>query len=217
MPGPLVIKVRGSGPDLVMLHGWGMHGGIWDDCATALAEGMRVSKVDLPGHGRSPAQPGIDQVEGLAQIVARHAPRRMTLVGWSLGGMIAMDLAQRQPGRVEKLVLVATTPRFVTGPDWDRGVDPQVLEDFGARLEGNYRRTVRDFLTLQVRGDEHATELLRSLRQRIFAHGDPDPGALAQGGLSVGLVTEQTNIAGLLVSNIAAIINAVKTNDDLYW
>jgi len=40
-----------------------------------------------------------------------------------------------------------------------------------------------------------------------------DPGALAQGGLTVGLITEQTNIAGLLVSNIAAIINAVKTDD----
>jgi general secretion pathway protein D len=41
-----------------------------------------------------------------------------------------------------------------------------------------------------------------------------DPGALAQGGLTVGLITEQTNIAGLLVSNIAAIINAVKTDDE---
>ncbi len=40
-----------------------------------------------------------------------------------------------------------------------------------------------------------------------------DPGALAKGGLTVGLVTEQTNIAGLMVSNIAAIINAVKTDD----
>jgi len=41
-----------------------------------------------------------------------------------------------------------------------------------------------------------------------------DPGALAQGGLTVGLITEQVNIAGLMVSNIAAIINAVKTDDE---
>jgi pimeloyl-[acyl-carrier protein] methyl ester esterase len=177
----LYVESEGRGAPVVLLHGWGMHGGIWDDCAAALADDWRVSKVDLPGHGRSVPRPGIDRIEGLAEIVARHAPRRMTLVGWSLGGMVAMDLAQRQPRRVERLVLVATTPRFVAGPDWDCGVDPQVLESFGARLGEDYRRTVRDFLTLQVRGDEHATQLLRSLRRRLFAHGDPDPAALAQG------------------------------------
>jgi general secretion pathway protein D len=49
---------------------------------------------------------------------------------------------------------------------------------------------------------------------QFSSQGLIDPGALAQGGLSVGLITEQTNIAGLLVSNIAAIINAVKTDDE---
>ncbi len=47
-----------------------------------------------------------------------------------------------------------------------------------------------------------------------FSQGLIDPGALAQGGLTVGLITEPTTIAGITVSNIAAIINAVKTNDD---
>ncbi|MGD9182746.1 MAG: type II secretion system secretin GspD [Desulfobacterales bacterium] len=49
---------------------------------------------------------------------------------------------------------------------------------------------------------------------QFSSQGLIDPGALAQGGLTVGLITEQTNIAGLLVSNIAAIINAVKTDDE---
>jgi general secretion pathway protein D len=49
---------------------------------------------------------------------------------------------------------------------------------------------------------------------QFSSQGLLDPGALTQGGLTVGLITEQTNIAGLLVSNIAAIINAVKTDDE---
>jgi general secretion pathway protein D len=47
-----------------------------------------------------------------------------------------------------------------------------------------------------------------------FSQGLIDPGALAQGGLTVGLITEPVNIAGLTVSNIAAIINAIKTDDN---
>lgn len=181
MTDELYVESSGAGPPVVLLHGWGMHGGIWDDCAGVLAGSYRVSKVDLPGHGRSPSRPGIDRLEGLTEIVARHAPRRMTLVGWSLGGMVAMDLARRQPRRVDRLVLVASTPRFVSGPDWACGIEPGILEEFGSRLADDYRRTVRDFLTLQVRGDEHATQMLRSLKERLFAHGDPDPRALAHG------------------------------------
>lgn len=181
MSDELYVETVGRGAPLVMLHGWGMHGGVWDECAGVLADRFRVSKVDLPGHGRSPATAGIDRLGGLTEVVARHAPRRMTLLGWSLGGMVAMDLAQRQPRRVERLVLVATTPRFVSGTDWPHGIEASILEGFGTRLSEDYRRTVRDFLLLQVRGDEHATEMLRELRDRIFSHGDPDPRALADG------------------------------------
>lgn len=177
----LYIESSGQGPSFVMLHGWGLHGGIWDDCAPELEQRVRISKIDLPGHGRSPRLRGVADMDALVEIVARHCPRRMSLMGWSLGGMIAMEIARRLPRRVERLLLVATTPRFVTAPDWPCGVDPIVLSNFGAGLTEDYRRTVRDFLALQVRGDERASELLRQLRKRVFAHGDPDPTALAQG------------------------------------
>lgn len=42
----------GSGPDLVLLHGWGMHGGVWDDTVEAFIDDWRVTVIDLPGHGR---------------------------------------------------------------------------------------------------------------------------------------------------------------------
>ena len=104
MTDELYVESGGRGAPIVLLHGWGMHGGIWDECAAALADGWRVSKVDLPGHGRSVPRPGIDRIDGLTEIVARHAPRRMTLIGWSLGGMVAMGMAQHQPQRVERKV-----------------------------------------------------------------------------------------------------------------
>lgn len=177
----LYVESTGTGLPLVMLHGWGMHGGIWDDCVPELARRWRVVRPDLPGHGRSRGIPTSADLDTLAESVASHCPRDMILVGWSLGGLIALGIARHLPQRVRRLVLVASTPRFVTGPGWPYGVEPAVLESFGRGLSSDYRRTVRDFLSLQVRGDERAVELLRDLKARVFAHGDPDPRALRNG------------------------------------
>ena len=201
----LYIESSGQGPSLVMLHGWGMHGGIWDNCVPELEEHVRISKIDLPGHGRSPRLSGVADMGALVEIIARHCPRRMTLMGWSLGGIIAMEIARRLPGRVDRLLLIATTPRFVTAPDWPCGVDPTVLANFAAGLSEDYRRTIRDFLMLQVQGDDRAPELLRQLKQRVFAHGDPDPKALGQGldilaGADLRAVLDQVACPALIVS-----------------
>lgn len=174
----LHVESSGQGPALVLIHGWGLHGGIWSDLLPQLSRRHRVICPDLPGHGASPRTAGLD-LHKLVEAVAYNAPRRATYVGWSLGGLIAIELARRLPQRVERLVLMAATPKFVSSADWPCGVAPDVLESFGTELTADYRKTVRDFLTLQVRGDSHAVELLRTLRRRVFAHGEPDPGALA--------------------------------------
>jgi len=176
----LHMETTGRGAPLVMIHGWGLHGGIWSDLLAGLGRNWRVLCPDLPGHGSSSTPPDELDLELLTEIVAFNSPRRATFVGWSLGGMIALDLACRYPRRVSNLVLVATTPRFVCGADWPAAVDPVVLKEFGAGLATDYRKTVRDFLALQARGDSHPVELLRTLRQRVFARGLPDPAALAQ-------------------------------------
>jgi len=175
----LHVESAGQGSPLVLIHGWGLHGGIWSDLVPRLSQHWRVICPDLPGHGASPRTGKLD-LDRLVEAIAFNAPRRATYLGWSLGGLVAMELARRLPQRVERLVLMATTPRFLNGPGWPCGVAPDVLESFGTGLAADYRKTVRDFLTLQVRGDSHATELLRTLRRRVFAHGEPDPRALAQ-------------------------------------
>lgn len=174
----LHLEAAGQGPSLVLIHGWGLHGGIWSDLLPRLSRDYRVICPDLPGHGASPRVPDLD-LDKLVELVAYNAPRKATYVGWSLGGIIAMELARRLPRRVERLVLMATTPRFLVGAGWPCGVATDVLDSFATGLAADYRKTVRDFLTLQVRGDSHGVELLRTLRRRVFAHGQPDPKALA--------------------------------------
>ncbi|MFO0448584.1 MAG: pimeloyl-ACP methyl ester esterase BioH [Pseudomonadota bacterium] len=175
-------EIRGAGPDVALLHGWGMHGGIWHTAADDLAAGgFRVHALDLPGHGRSPWAKGVEELDGLARRVAEHLPHECRLVGWSLGGQVAIRIATLFPARVTKLVLVATTPRFVAKRDWPHGMEPATLAGFAQHLAKDWRGTVQEFLGLQVRGDEKQIDTLRELKRIVFQHGEPNGAALAAG------------------------------------
>jgi pimeloyl-[acyl-carrier protein] methyl ester esterase len=177
----LHVEIRGSGPDLVLLHGWALHGGMWGPWVDRLAGSARLHVIDLPGHGRSRWPDGTHDLGGLARAVYPHVPSDAIVLGWSLGGMLALELGRRHPRHLRALILVATTPKFLAGPDWEHGLDPAVLDEFSRGLTLDYRRTVQSFLALQTRGDEHALETLRLLRSRLASHGEPDPRALAAG------------------------------------
>ena len=108
----LHVDRTGSGPDLVLLHGWGLHSGTWDDVAPLLARRFRVHAMDLPGHGLSAALPGASFDEA-AEAVAEALPRDAIVCGWSLGGLFAQRIARHHPGRVRAMALVGATPCFV--------------------------------------------------------------------------------------------------------
>lgn len=178
---PLHVETRGAGPDLVLLHGWALHGGSWGPWLDRLAASHRLHLVDLPGHGRSPWPEQARSLADLASAVSPHVPAGGAILGWSLGGLVALELARQRGVDVAALVLVATTPRFLKRDDWASGMEPATLQGFAAGLAGDYRRTIANFLALQTWGDEHATDALRSLRATLAAHGEPDPRALVAG------------------------------------
>jgi malonyl-CoA O-methyltransferase len=177
---PPYVERRGSGPDLVLLHGWALHGGMWGPWLDRLASRFRLHVVDLPGHGRSAWSAEVRSVADLARAVSPTIPPHAAVLGWSLGGMVALELA-RARADLAALVLVATTPCFLAREDWAAGMEPAVMQGFAAGLAGDYRRTIANFLALQTWGDERATEALRSLRASLSSHGEPDPRALATG------------------------------------
>ena len=177
----LHVELRGSGPDLVLLHGWALHGGVWGPWLDELARHARLHVVDLPGHGRSAAVATPGDLGALARAVSASVPPGAAVLGWSLGGMVALELARQRLADITALVLIATTPSFVRRSDWPHGTDPGVLDDFASGLSTDYRRTIGNFLALQTWGDEHATQALRALRASVALHGEPDRTALESG------------------------------------
>ena len=171
---------------LVMLHGWGLHAGMMQPLAGRLAPAGPVTCIDLPGHGGRPFEPAFTGLDELAGAIAQDLPPACCLLGWSLGGMVAARLAAAGHPAVRRLVLVASTPRFVQGEGWAHGLEPAFVAEFAAELERDYRGLVRRFLSLQARGDERQGELLRTLRAAVFSRGEPDPSALRAG---LGILT----------------------------
>ena len=177
-------EVQGSGPDIILLHGWGLHGGVWEDTAVQLAKDFRVTCIDLPGHGRSAAVPEPYTLKTLAERLVPVVPQQAIWLGWSLGGMLAMQFAALHPEHVTKLILVASTPRFTRSADWSHGVSSEVLEQFAQELEHDAEKTIRRFLALQLRGSERAQASLAALHHAVFRHGLPATAAL-RGGLNI--------------------------------
>lgn len=177
----LHVAQTGSGPDLVLLHGWAMHAGIFAPLTELLARNFRLHLVDLPGHGYSGADASAADAKQWAARIAEAVPRNAIWLGWSLGGLVALQAALDTETRPRGLVLIAASPCFVVAPDWPHGVAFDVFAQFGAGLQTRYRETIERFLALETLGSAHAQAELRDLKTRVFAHGEPRIDALQAG------------------------------------
>jgi len=179
----LYVEIIGNGEPVLLIHGWGMHGGMWGQVATQLADSFTVHSVDLPGHGGS-ASCAPYALDTLVQQLSAQFAKPLTVAGWSLGGQVALRWAQLHPAQVQKLVLVSSTPCFVQQENWHCAMEAGTLQQFAASLLQNHALTLKRFLALQVRGSENEKEILGDLRTQLFARGEPDVAAL-QGGLDI--------------------------------
>ena len=174
----------GQGPELVLIHGWGMNGDVWEGVIPKLSDKYRVTIIDLPGHGRSVDNLGDYSLDDLSQQIAAVLPDNPIVIGWSLGGMMATHLAATRPTSIKALVLVASAPKFVRDDTWQYGIDAQVLDSFAGDLKNDFKQTVKRFIAIQAMGSDHAREEQRTLRERVFRHGNPQIAAL-EGGLKL--------------------------------
>jgi pimeloyl-ACP methyl ester carboxylesterase len=145
--------------EIVLLHGGAQNAHTWDTVALAL--GRPVLAIDLPGHGHSGwrndgAYSPANLADDVAVVIARHAPRAAAVVGMSLGGLMAMELAVRHAALVRSLVMVDITPGvnsektkavtdFVGGPQSFARFDDllaRTIEHNPTRSESSLRRGI---------------------------------------------------------------------------
>lgn len=178
-PAELYWQVSGAGQDLVLVHGWGMNGAVWDQTVDVLKDHYRVHVVDLPGYGHS-SHCHAATLEAIAEQLLDKAPQNAIWVGWSLGGLVATHMALHHSDYVSKLVTVASSPKFAAHERW-RGIKPEVLQAFTEQLVEDFQQTIERFMALQTMGSPTARQDVKQLKKAVLSRPAPNPQSLLAG------------------------------------
>ncbi len=174
-------------PTIVFLHGTRLTRAQWGPQVAALGDEFDCLALDLPGHGTRATEPFslAGAADSVANAIAAEGGGRAIVVGLSLGGYVAMDLAARWPERVSGLVLAGATaePRYFRRRYGPSIAEPIIAGGFGFRTGAQAVRAIigeqfRPRLasypgrTLILNGE---FDLLFRLSERSFAAVAADP------------------------------------------
>jgi pimeloyl-[acyl-carrier protein] methyl ester esterase len=193
----LYVETQGQGEDIVLIHGWGIHGAVWNRVAEQLAESYCVHIVDLPGCGASEMLTPYT-LASLAEAMDDAFPLPVHVLGWSLGGAVGLAWALAQPEKLRSLTLCASSPCFMQRDDWPHATPPETLSTFASSLADDYAATLEMFLGLQVMGSRDGRVVLRALQASLAARPAP-----TRESLMVGLDILQETDLRPEVGNIA--------------
>ena len=117
MAGSTALHIADSGVGekcVVLLHGYLESMYVWDDFAPLLTPSVRVITVDIPGHGISEVKGEVHTMEMVADVLHQMLKsleiERVTMVGHSMGGYVALAFCARYPEQLDGLVLLSSTP-----------------------------------------------------------------------------------------------------------
>ncbi|MFZ5452745.1 MAG: alpha/beta fold hydrolase [Thermodesulfobacteriota bacterium] len=120
---------------LILLHGWGADGSVWQKQASVFKEQFQVETPTIPAWDPS----------WLAAYLQKYSLPDCLLVGWSLGGMLLLEALAQQPAPVGGLVLVGVAPVFCSQPDHPWGQPPAVVRAMRRGLKHDSRKVLQDF------------------------------------------------------------------------
>lgn len=178
----LAFETVGSGPDLVLLHGWGLNSGVWQILTEHLSLYFTLRLIDLPGYGiNRDIVPEHYDLKSIASLVSEVVPNNAALLGWSLGGLVAQQIALSKSVQLSKLIIVASSPCFVEHVREWPGIKQKVLNDFAELLAKDIGKTVERFLAIQAYGSPSLRQDLKRLQQSILGNNLPAEKALQKG------------------------------------
>lgn len=159
----------------VFLHGWGQSRQIWQKQQEFFPD---ATFLDLPGHG------GREDASDWIKSIAKQLPESpCTVIGWSLGGILAMKIALKYPEKIAALVLVSTTPSFCSKEGWEHGCSDELFQAFRSGIETNSAKTMSRFFALMFQGDEISRQVYNDIARMAVDRANPP----SEAGLRRGL------------------------------
>ncbi|MFP1455594.1 alpha/beta fold hydrolase [Escherichia coli] len=131
-------QTKGQGNvHLVLLHGWGLNAEVWRCVDEELSSHFTLHLVACPASGVAGDLVPMSLAD-MAEAVLRQAPDKAIWLGWSLGGLVASQIALTHPERVQALVTVASSPCLHARDGGAPGIKPDVLAGFQQQLSDDF-------------------------------------------------------------------------------
>ena len=115
----------------------------------------------------------INKIDNIINEIHGLIPEKVTIIGWSLGGQIAMKYYLKFPKSVSYLVCLSSTPCFIKKPGWEFGVSINFFSRFKKELLNNWQKTLRKFFLLQIKEDEERNSILKKLENSFIGEQPP--------------------------------------------
>jgi len=148
---------------IVLLHGWGSASEAWQPLIPALQKIAQVIAIDMPGFGKS-SQLADYSLNNLLELIERQLPEKSILLGWSLGGMLAVQLAARCPQGISRLVTLAANVKFVASSAYLTAMPLSVNRKFNNNFAADGSVALKLFSSLLAQGDASERSLLKKVR-----------------------------------------------------
>jgi len=178
---------------LVLIHGWGLNSAVWqpfiDSLPKSFFDTFNIITIDLPGFGINVGKEIHPySLANICQIISRTVTQPAIYLGWSLGGLVATEMALLYPEKVLGLVTVASSPRFLEEHGKDEeynqdmwpGIKRKILDAFHQQLRVDIKKTISGFLKIQAIGSPHLRQDIKQITQLVFQHEMANKATLEQ-------------------------------------
>ncbi len=129
---------------------------------------------DLPGHGTTALSTNAFDLSAIAAAYAAQVSEPAHILGWSLGGMVAIKMAAHYPDKVASLCLVDSLPKVMADANYPQGLKRLAFADMVAQFETNYQQSMGQFLGLQMMyAAKETRRQVENLLPTIAAGGTP--------------------------------------------
>lgn len=159
-----------------------MNNNVWQHTLSRLKEvtNRPIVTLELPGYGDADNVLDSHSVESLSHWLNEQIHVASTVIGWSLGGLVATRFALDYPEKVLSLGLVASSPKFLAEDQWP-GIKPNVLTGFAAHLATDHQNVIERFMAIQAMGSNSAKQDIKLIKQAVLQKPTPTPDVLRQG------------------------------------
>jgi pimeloyl-[acyl-carrier protein] methyl ester esterase len=162
---------------LVFIHGWGLNSAVWAPIIEKSQENFEIITIDLPGFGLNINHTLNNySLVNIAKEIQSTVNTPAVYIGWSLGGLVATQIANSFPEKVLGCVTVANSPCFLNKESevssWP-GISSNVLQMFYQQLAQDTKKTIEGFLRIQAMGSPNIRQDIKTLRNLVMQHPLP--------------------------------------------